>query len=278
MSRPRRDTTGQRFGKQVVLKELGNDYVEIQCDCGTIKKSRKMYLLNGQSKSCGCGRYASKLPPIEVGDVFNRLTVVEKLGSNGRKREVLVQCSCRARKVVMEEDLRAGHQQSCGCLRRELGEVRNKSHGQAGRNRTKLYRTWESMRRRIGAPNRYPSYAENGIKICSEWQHFEPFRDYVNEHLGPCPERHSLDRINNRGGYEPGNLKWSSPLEQARNRGSNVYITVNKETRTIAEWAEKLGTTSLVICARRRNGWTAEEAVTTPVQQRAAETGPRKRR
>jgi len=45
--------------------------------------------------------------------------------------------------------------------------------------------------------------------MAPEWIDFIPFRDYINEHLGPRPKGHTLDRIENHEGYFPGNLRWA---------------------------------------------------------------------
>ena len=73
------------------------------------------------------------------------------------------------------------------------------------------------MRARCGnlkAP-RYPAYGGRGIAVCDEWMtSFEAFY----EHVGPRPEGMSLDRINNDGNYEPGNVRWADAKQQANNR------------------------------------------------------------
>ena len=258
---------GQRFGKQVVLKELGNNRVKIQCDCGTVKNPNKQYLLNGQSRSCGCGRYDSKFDTA-AGQRFGRLVVIQLLGTNGCKREVLVRCDCDQHKVVDEPDLYRGHQQSCGCLRRELAQQKNRSHGESGTNRTYLYRAWESMFDRVRSSLRYPSYSKRGILVEPAWGNYAVFRSYIDEHLGERPPKHSLDRIDNDRGYEPGNIRWASPKQQTRNRSSNTLITVDGQTLCISEWAERTGISSAVICARRKRGWSDSDAVRTPVEKK----------
>jgi hypothetical protein len=47
---------------------------------------------------------------------------------------------------------------------------------------------------------------------------FQAFADYLDTVLGPRPHKYSLDRINNEGHYEPGNLRWATYSEQAFNR------------------------------------------------------------
>lgn len=251
---------GKRFGKQVVLRELGHDRVEIECDCGTIKTTRKQYLLNGQSRSCGCGRFADLAIPIVVGEAFTELCVIKKLGSNGHKREVLCLCSCGAHKVVTEDALRSGKTKSCGCFRRGRARGLNRTHGESGKFRTPLYSTWSSMWERTTKPKRWPSYV--GIVVCTEWRMFEAFRDYANQYLGERPPGFSLDRIDNSLGYQPGNVQWAPAKHQARNRKSNTVVEVDGVRRCIAEWAEINSISSAVICARLKRGWDPKSAVT----------------
>lgn len=263
------ELVGRRFGKQVVTRALGGAKVEIQCDCGTIKATPFQYLLNGQSRSCGCGRYADRLPPLEIGQVFERLTIIQKLGTNGRKREVLCDCSCGKRKVVNEGDLRSGTVKSCGCFRSDRMSGRA-GHGEAGLGtRSSLYQAWVAMRTRIRRPDKWPTYV--GLTIHPEWNAYEAFRDYVNEVLGPRPEGHSLDRIDNNVGYLPGNIRWSSASEQAFNRGKTGILTVGDVTKTLREWAESSGLPQHVIRNRHRAGWPTELAVTLPVRGRSAD-------
>jgi hypothetical protein len=62
----------------------------------------------------------------------------------------------------------------------------------------------------------YPNYGARGITVCEEWH--DPFAFYAYlDTLGPCPEGYSIDRIDNDGDYEPGNIRWASSAEQRAN-------------------------------------------------------------
>lgn len=103
------------------------------------------------------------------------------------------------------------------------------------------YNIWCAMRERCSNPNNkgYKYYGARGIKVDQEWQgSFETFfRD-----VGPRPSpQHSIDRINNNGNYEPGNVRWATVYEQAQNKRSNRLVTINGETRCVAEWARIAG-------------------------------------
>jgi hypothetical protein len=94
----------------------------------------------------------------------------------------------------------------------------NRRHGGS---RTALYQTWINMRRRCHDPTLagYKNYGGRGIAVCDEWIcSYEAFSHYVSTLLGPRPEGYSLDRINNDGNYEPGNVRWASRRTQARNQ------------------------------------------------------------
>lgn len=79
-----------------------------------------------------------------------------------------------------------------------------------------LYHTWENMRQRCNNPKHtaYKWYGGRGIKICKRWNNFALFV----EDVGNKPEGMTLDRIDNNGNYEPGNVKWSTQKQQLRNQ------------------------------------------------------------
>jgi hypothetical protein len=107
--------------------------------------------------------------------------------------------------------MRSGNTKSCGCL---AADVRTKN----GQTSMPEYRHWRSMIKRCSAPpswKDYHSYGGRGIRVCQEWlDSFEAFA----AHIGPRPSpRHSVDRIDNDRGYEPGNVRWATHSQQLRN-------------------------------------------------------------
>ena len=96
------------------------------------------------------------------------------------------------------------------------------------------------MKERCYNPNiwNFCNYGGRGIIVFEGWKdNFKAFLHYIGK--APTP-KHSLDRIDNSKNYEPGNVKWSTVHEQARNKRSNINITFNNETKTLREWARSL--------------------------------------
>jgi hypothetical protein len=84
-----------------------------------------------------------------------------------------------------------------------------------------MFMRWETMKSRCHNPNNpaYKDYGGRGIEVCTEWRDsFDLFFQYVSslEHFNE-PGR-SIDRIDNNDGYRPGNVRWATASEQARNK------------------------------------------------------------
>lgn len=83
---------------------------------------------------------------------------------------------------------------------------------------TPEYRAWADAKYRCFNPNAadYYKYGGRGITMCDEWRNdFDAFL----EHIGPRPSaKHSLDRVDNERGYEPGNVRWATKSQQNINR------------------------------------------------------------
>jgi hypothetical protein len=96
----------------------------------------------------------------------------------------------------------------CGRKRHDLAITK------LGLSRTREYNRFYQAKQRCTNPKnaRYQEYGGRGI----EWR-FKSYEEIYIE-LGPCPEGKSLDRINNDGHYEPGNVRWATSAEQYASR------------------------------------------------------------
>ena len=150
-----------------------------------------------------------------IGQRFNRWVVLNQLDDS---RLWLCKCDCGTEAVKDIYTLKKGTSQSCGCLRREVIIRRNKEnnpriikHGMSG---TPEWSAYKDARNRCNSPKnkRYKDYGGRGIKFL-----FTSFEQFFAE-LGPRPQGLSLDKINNDGNYEPGNVRWATSKEQGLNR------------------------------------------------------------
>lgn len=156
-----------------------------------------------------------------TGRVFGRLTVTAMLPKRSNHGQVkwAVTCSCGEIRQVCGRDLRSGHTKSCGCYGLETRTKALTKHGWAtAANRRPEYRSWKHAKERCHNPRTkaWARYGGRGIAMCEEWRNsFEAFI----AHVGPKPSpKHSIDRINNDGNYEPGNVRWATPKEQVANQ------------------------------------------------------------
>lgn len=132
-----------------------------------------------------------------------------------------------------------------------------------------LYNAYVCMKQRCFNPNNpsYKHYGGRGISVCQSWR--DDFDNFLAD-MGPRPSpRHSIDRIDNDGNYEPGNCRWADKKTQRVNgRGRRRLITFQGETLRKYEWAERAGMSQQAFDARLAHGWSVERAITTPLRFR----------
>jgi len=108
----------------------------------------------------------------------------------------------------------------------------------------------------------YAYYGGRGIKVCRRWHSFALFFLDMGERPGP---KLTLERIDNRRGYCPGNVVWATSREQARNRRRNRMLVFAGRRQPLVVWAEELGLRPGTLAARLDRGWSTRRALTTPV-------------
>lgn len=138
------------------------------------------------------------------------------------------------------------------------------------RRATPTYTSWRMMKSRCRDPRQasYKNYGGAGITYCHEWEEYERFL----ADMGERPPGKTLDRIDSTGNYKPGNCKWSTPKEQARNRRTNVLITIDGETKCLEDWGREYNRDPWLIKRRINRGWSEEDAIkAAPFSGKAAQ-------
>lgn len=109
----------------------------------------------------------------------------------------------------------------------------------------------------------YPKYGGAGITVCDRWRH--DFKAFL-EDMGPRPEETSLDRIDGKKNYEPGNCRWGTIAQQARNRSHCIQVEYKGRVWSLADLADAYGITHETLRHRIKRGWPIERALSAPLR------------
>jgi hypothetical protein len=174
------------------------------------------------------------------------------------------------------DNLRSGNVQSCGCLRSELHLKRVTKHGDRVNGTRRTYSIWTGIKTRCYNKNHiyFKYYGGRGITMCNAWKNsYTSFKEYVMN-LPNVPDNindkgrinYQIDRINNNRNYEPGNVRWATLEEQARNMSSNITIKVkNRGIMTLKQIVDEYGKACYsTVWQRIERGWSIKRAILTP--------------
>lgn len=196
---------------------------------------------------------------VPVGTVFGRLTVLATGLRTGTYRSYAVcRCECGTPpKATRIDGLRRGAVVSCGCYQSEVSST----HGLTG---DPLIWRWKHMVRRCTDPDdqAFPNYGGRGITVCERWM---DARNFVEDMRPGYSAGLELDRIDNDGHYEPGNVRWATRSQNADNRRTRHLMTLNGRTQSLRRWAEETGLNEGTLWERVVVWhWDDERALTTP--------------
>jgi hypothetical protein len=214
------DLTEKTFGRLTAKWPAGTRKEKIVwlcvCECGALHLVQGANLTSGQVKSCGCAQWRS-VPNNRTGETYGLLTV-EKFAGRTPRGMLIWQCRCKCGEKIPVRygNLQSGHTISCGCQRK--GNNGYKKHGATSPStdgRTPTYRSYSAAKERCNNPHNhnYHYYGAQGIEF-----RFLSFKDFLAE-LGERPKGTTCDRYPNPAGhYEPGNVRWATPIQQRHNR------------------------------------------------------------
>ena len=160
-------------------------------------------------------------------------------------------CDCGKTQTFSASRVKNGYAHMCRKCQSKRSKILATKHGMKG---TREYRIWTGMKSRCHNPNSkdYARYGGSGITVCKDWRNnFESFF----KHMGKCPSsNHSIDRIDNKKGYEPGNVRWADSLQQGRNKRNATYVTDGEKVYRINEVASMMGITRGAAHLRLKRG------------------------
>jgi len=195
---------------------------------------------------------------------FERWLVLKEAGRHQKHNYMLWECICDCGTVSLQRasSLKNGETLSCGCYHKEMNIKRLTKHGgSAGGKATPEYRSWMHMKRRCTDEknDQYKDYGARGIKVCDRW--LEAFENFL-EDMGLRPTlKHTIERRDNDGNYEPSNCYWATKAEQSRNKRSNRYLEYNGERMVLRDWGARLGIHETSIHYHLKTGKSFKEVI-----------------
>jgi hypothetical protein len=239
------DLSGRRFERLTVLsihpdRNSSNKVRWIcLCDCGKYTVVNSGSLTSGNTTSCGCVKDGSQRIINLTGKKFGRLTVVSidtERTSSGQLKWVC-KCECGNAVSICGQSLRESATLSCGCYHSDELTSRNTKHGMSY---SPEYNTWLNIKDRCTKPScdKYQFYGGRGIEVCERWLSFDNF--FSGMGLRPSA-KHSIERRDNNGNYEPNNCVWATKPEQDRNKRSNRWIEYNGKRMIAKDWSDLIG-------------------------------------
>lgn len=197
---------------------------------------------------------------------FGFLVAEQRDGRIGRGAAWRCICDCGQVIRAHAGRLVAGRKKACGIAGHRAGGER--PHAYRFRDMPE-HRVWHGMRERCRDPNHsnWANYGGLGIKVCTRWD--VSFEAFLSD-MGPQPSsKHSIDRFPNpRGNYEPGNCRWATADQQARNKRTSVYVEHGGRRVLLVDVAAKAGLGYSLLAGRLKMGWPLERALSAPVRPR----------
>lgn len=199
-----------------------------------------------------------------VGRRVGRWTVLRHSHMRGKHSYFLCRCDCGTERPVMRQSLRGGNTFSCGCFMREVNAARPNNNQTHGMRHSPEYSVWSGIKRRCENPREKCFHRYGGAGVQCQ---FSSFEEFISE-VGKRPSsKHSIDRIDPHGHYAPGNVRWATSAQQARNKKRSFTVTISGETKPLADWCDDYSQPYKRVWQRiHKFGWTPERALKTGVQ------------
>lgn len=233
------------------------------CECGKECIYAANVLNSGRITQCWeCGlKYKSRKGaiPLDLTNCrFSKLLALYRTNNKSPDGSFIwmCRCDCGSNVEVASTILRKGYKNMCDVCRIENIRLGKISHNMSTTN---TYKSWIGMKDRVTNKNHihYKNYGGRGITIYEKW--INSFENFYKD-VGDRPSlKHTLDRIDNDGNYEPGNVKWSTKKEQMRNRRNTIFLSYEGVVKSIDDWCEQLNIKKHLVYSKIRSGWDKEK-------------------
>jgi hypothetical protein len=201
------------------------------------------------------------MPPLIdlTGKTFGLWIVLSRHPENNKrnKPQWICKCACGTQKTISQSsDLVTGKSTNCGCRKAQLVGNRARTHGKC---KTKVYIAWCGMIDRTENPKGdfFYRYGGRGIKMCDRWRN--SFQAFYEDMGDPPTSKHSIDRIDNEGNYEPSNCQWQPLQKQMTNQTRTIRVIVNGEETSLRNACKIKGLNYLAVYQQiKRHGTPAQ--------------------
>ena len=195
---------------------------------------------------------------------YGQLTAIRRTGATQSSRNAtwLFRCECGNECEKDGYSVRSGKVLSCDACGKERIRAASIKHGATD---SAEYRIWTGMLTRCynKSSRAYKDYGGRGIQVCDQWR--ASFAQFFSD-MGRRPSpKHSIDRKDNNGNYEPGNCRWATAHEQAQNKRNSIQVEINGCQASLADCAKVSGYTRAAIYQRHKRGITGEALLKTSV-------------
>lgn len=179
-----------------------------------------------------------------------------------KRRQAMFRCKCGNKFIAQIYKVKTGETKSCGCIFKKCIQDSNSTHGLTS---TPLYRIWKSIKSRCyNTHNKaFNNYGGRGVSVCEQWRN--DFLSFYTWAISNGYEKGlQIDKDIKGDGllYSPETCTIVTAKVNANNKRSNVYIEYNNESKTISQWADKVGIPMKILHQRLTRGWSFEKSLT----------------
>jgi hypothetical protein len=121
---------------------------------------------------------------------------------------------------------------------------------------SETYNSWKAMHSRCRDFSN-KNYGAKGIVVCERWSDFRLFL----EGMGERPDGCTIDRIDPNGNYEPGNCRWATAKQQARNKRDSVKVVIGGTEMNLKDVSDMYGIPTTTIYRRHHQGLRGDELI-----------------